>query len=64
MDKVTKWKNQIKQLEEKQAMQNEHVNKFLKATGDAISYEQLGNFLTQTLDKLHESELTKLNKNK
>ncbi len=64
MDKVTKWKNQIKQLEKKQAMQNEHVNKFLKATGDAISYEQLGNFLTQTLDKLHESELTKLNKNK
>ena len=64
MDKVTKWKNQIKQLEEKQAMQNKDVIKFLKATGDAISSEQLGNFLTQTLDKLHESELTKLNKNK
>ena len=53
MDKITKWKKEVDKLKEKQIKQNEDVNKFLKATG-ALCYEQLGDFLTQTLTKINQ----------
>ena len=54
MDKVTKWKKEIDELKEKQIKQNKHVNKFLQAMDS--QYEQLGDFLTETLEKLKEEK--------
>ena len=54
MDKINKWKKEIDKLTEKQTKQNKEVDKFLKATGSALCYEQLGDFLTQTLTKIND----------
>jgi hypothetical protein len=59
MDK-NKWNKDLNKLEKNQKVINEMIK---DRFGETWTYEQLGEFLTETLDLLHNEEINK-NKNK